>query len=85
MTKEIRLKADFHSAENIARSTFSAHFLLNCSNQIQISEHISKESERERSIARHFPLNGNPPLGPVYMRPGRCQTGMKIEIVSMFT
>ncbi len=57
-----RLKADFHSAENIARSTFSAHFLLNCSNQIQISEHISKESEREKSIARHFPLNGNPPL-----------------------
>ena len=56
------LKADFHSAENIARSTFSAHFLLNCSNQIQISEHISKESEREKSIARHFPLNGNPPL-----------------------
>ena len=55
------LKADFHSAENIARSTFSAHFLLNCSNQIQISEHISKESEREKSIARHFPLNGNPP------------------------
>ena len=41
------LKADFHSAENIARSTFSAHFLLNCSNQIQISEHISKESERK--------------------------------------
>ena len=57
-----QLKADFHSAENIARSTFSAHFLLNCSNQIQISEHISKESEREKSIARHFPLNGNPPL-----------------------
>ncbi len=57
----IHLKADFHSAENIARSTFSAHFLLNCSNQIQISEHISKESEREKSIARHFPLNGNPP------------------------
>ena len=56
------LKADFHSAENIARSTFSAHFLLNCSNQIQISEHISKESEREKSIARHFPLNVNPPL-----------------------
>ncbi len=56
------LKADFHSAENIARSTFSAHFLLNYSNQIQISEHISKESEREKSIARHFPLNGNPPL-----------------------
>ncbi len=56
------IKADFHSAENIARSTFSAHFLLNCSNQIQISEHISKESEREKSIARHFPLNGNPPL-----------------------
>ena len=56
------LKADFHLAENIARSTFSAHFLLNCSNQIQISEHISKESEREKSIARHFPLNGNPPL-----------------------
>ncbi len=55
------LKADFHSAENIARSTFSAHFLLNCSDQIQISEHISKESEREKSIARHFPLNGNPP------------------------
>ena len=55
------LKADFHSAENIARSNFSAHFLLNCSNQIQISEHISKESEREKSIARHFPLNGNPP------------------------
>ena len=55
------VKADFHSAENIARSTFSAHFLLNCSNQIQISEHISKESEREKSIARHFPLNGNPP------------------------
>ena len=26
------VKADFHSAENIARSTFSAHFLLNCSN-----------------------------------------------------
>ena len=24
-------------------------------------------------------------LGPIYMRPGRCQTGMKIEIVSMFT
>ncbi len=24
-------------------------------------------------------------LGPVYMRPGRCQTGMKIEIVNMFT
>ena len=24
-------------------------------------------------------------LGPVYMRPGPCQTGMKIEIVSMFT
>ncbi len=45
------IKADFHSAENIARSTFSAHFLLNCSNQIQISEHISKESEREKSIA----------------------------------
>ncbi len=57
-----QIKADFHSAENIARSTFSAHFLLNCSNQIQISEHISKESEREKSIARHFPLNGNPPL-----------------------
>ncbi len=56
------IKADFHLAENIARSTFSAHFLLNCSNQIQISEHISKESEREKSIARHFPLNGNPPL-----------------------
>ena len=60
------LKADFHSAENIARSTFSAHFLLNCSNQIQISEHISKESEREKSIARHFPLNGNPPLETFY-------------------
>ncbi len=56
-----RLKADFHSAENVARSTFSAHFLLNCSNQIQISEHISKENEREKSIARYFPLNGNPP------------------------
>ncbi len=56
-----KLKADFHLAENIARSTFSAHFPLNCSNQIQISEHISKESEREKSIARHFPLNGNPP------------------------
>ncbi len=25
-------KADFHSAENIARSTFSAYFLLNRSN-----------------------------------------------------
>ena len=60
------VKADFHSAENIARSTFSAHFLLNCSNQIQISEHISKESEREKSIARHFPLNGNPPLDTVF-------------------
>ena len=24
-------------------------------------------------------------LGPVYMRPGPCQTGMKIDIVSMFT
>jgi hypothetical protein len=24
-------------------------------------------------------------LGPVYMRPGRSQTGMKIEIVNMFT
>ncbi len=55
------IKADFHSAENIVRSTFFAHFLLSCSNQIQISEHISKESEREKSIARHFPLNGNPP------------------------
>ena len=38
-----------------------------------------------------LPLNCHPPpppslqLGPVYMRPGRCQTGMKIEIVSMFT
>ena len=62
MKWKIGLKADFHSAENIARSTFPAHFLLNCSNQIQISEHISKESEREKSIARHFPLNGNPPL-----------------------
>ncbi len=62
LVTQVRLKADFHSAENIARSTFSAHFLLNCSNQIQISEHISKESEREKSIARYFPLNGNPPL-----------------------
>ena len=60
-SQTVGFKADFHSAENIARSTFSGHFLLNCSNQIQISEHISKESEREKSIARHFPLNGNPP------------------------
>ena len=29
---ELQLKVDFHSAENIARSTFPAHFLLNCSN-----------------------------------------------------
>ncbi len=27
---QLCLKADFHSAENIARSTFSAHFLLKC-------------------------------------------------------
>ena len=26
------LKADFHSAENIARSTFAANFLFKCSN-----------------------------------------------------
>ena len=47
--------------ENVALLTFTAHFLLNCSNYIQISEHISKESELKKSITRHFPLNGNPP------------------------
>ncbi len=29
---QLQLKADFHSAKNIPRSTFPAHFLLNCSN-----------------------------------------------------
>ena len=48
------LNADFHSAEQVTRSTISARFaistdLYNYSN--------SKESERKRSITQYFPLN----------------------------
>ena len=31
-----------------------------------LTAHISKESDRKKSIMRHFPLNGNPPLPAVF-------------------
>jgi hypothetical protein len=55
--------ADFHSAEKVTLSSFSTHFLLNCNSLIQISGHISKESERKKLIALHFLLTRNPHLG----------------------
>ena len=59
---ESSLKADFHSAENVARSTFPARFLLKCVHWSVSDYYNSKESKRKKSIARYFPLNGNPPL-----------------------
>ena len=42
----------------------SGGLLLNCGNQIQINGHISKERERKKLIAQHFPMNRNPSQGP---------------------
>ena len=58
------LKADFHSVENVARSTFSARFLLNCSPHFKLDTiewTQFKRKRAEKSIARHFPPNGIQP------------------------
>jgi hypothetical protein len=57
------IKADFHSVQNVARSTFCDHF-WNTSNQtqrIRLTERIWKESDRKKLILWYFALNGNRP------------------------
>ena len=53
------VKADFHSVKNVARWTFCDRFLLKYK-QSSGTNLISKESDRKKSIVRHFALNWNP-------------------------
>jgi hypothetical protein len=69
---ETGLKVDFHSLQNVAGSIFYDRFLSKCVQSttaieicLRLTVCISKESDRKKSIAQHFAVNGNPPLRPV--------------------
>jgi hypothetical protein len=60
------VKVDSISVQNVARLTFCDHFLLkytqsNATERMKLTTHISKESDRKKSITQHFALNGNRP------------------------
>ena len=67
---------------------FTLSLFWNVCTDLFLSNHCnSKESEREKSIARYFPLNGNPPL---LYKSGRCirilkQDGCRNTALTPFT
>ena len=68
---EASLKADFHSVEKVARSTFCDHFLFKCvqsTSSVALDCLYFKRKWSQKVDRATFPLNGNPPLEGILIK-----------------